>query len=84
MRKHRFWPVPSYGLLEAYSTRLVKGGESLDERSLSFQDNSVRNRWQEKESAQVEPRVSLVTLGVSDTPLLLLLVALCILKRDSH
>jgi hypothetical protein len=44
VRKCSAWPVPSYGLREAPATRLVKGGESLDEKRLSFRDNTLRKR----------------------------------------
>jgi hypothetical protein len=46
--KHSSWPVPSYGLREALSKRLVKGGESLDERRSSLRDNTLRNRLANK------------------------------------
>jgi uncharacterized protein len=44
----------------------MNGGESRDERRLSLRDNSFRKRLPREGGWTVEPRVSLITLGVSD------------------
>jgi hypothetical protein len=44
VRKHSFWPVPSYGLRDAHSSQLVKGGKSLDVGRLSLRDNTLPSR----------------------------------------